>query len=88
MAPAADVSEVCDVISRWRLTLEITRTPPSARRARKQPRAQGPSPAPPPVFNLPTATHSSPSTPRFFPNPNPTPAATPYPKFHCHSYLR
>ncbi|KAK6995636.1 hypothetical protein R3P38DRAFT_2567174 [Favolaschia claudopus] len=64
MAPAADVSEVCDVISRWRLTLDIVRTPPSARRARKQARAHGPPPAPPPIFSLLTPAHSSPSTPR------------------------
>jgi hypothetical protein len=40
MAPASDVAEVCNIIARWRLTLDITRTPQSARRARKQPRCQ------------------------------------------------
>ncbi|KAK6984171.1 hypothetical protein R3P38DRAFT_2576557 [Favolaschia claudopus] len=62
MAPADDVSQVCDVIMRWRLTLDIVRTPPSARRARKQPRSSVP---PPPLapFTLPL-TQQNPSTPR------------------------
>ncbi|KAJ7028827.1 hypothetical protein C8F04DRAFT_1289473, partial [Mycena alexandri] len=36
MCADSDVVEVCDIISRWRLTLEIRRTPQSARRPQKR----------------------------------------------------
>ncbi|KAJ7431902.1 hypothetical protein FB451DRAFT_1318337 [Mycena latifolia] len=50
MAPASDVAEVCDIISRWRLTLDIARTPQSARRPRKQTHRDPVPITPQPVF--------------------------------------
>jgi hypothetical protein len=51
MAAASDVSDVCDIIARWRLTLDIVRTPQSERRTRKQPRSLPTTPlTPQPVF--------------------------------------
>ncbi|KAJ7876875.1 hypothetical protein B0H14DRAFT_2713373 [Mycena olivaceomarginata] len=51
LASATDIAEVCQVISGWRLTLEISRTPQSARRQRKQPRTTPAIPlTPQPIF--------------------------------------
>ncbi|KAJ7901006.1 hypothetical protein B0H14DRAFT_2670424 [Mycena olivaceomarginata] len=51
LASATDIAEVCQVISGWRLTLEISRTPQSARRQRKQPRTTPAVPlTPQPIF--------------------------------------
>ncbi|KAJ7791457.1 hypothetical protein B0H14DRAFT_2935254 [Mycena olivaceomarginata] len=51
LASATDIAEVCQVISGWRLTLEISRTPQSARRQRKQPRITPAIPlTPQPIF--------------------------------------
>ncbi|KAJ7748596.1 hypothetical protein B0H16DRAFT_1552613 [Mycena metata] len=62
MAPDSDVAEVCDVIARWRLTLDIRRTPQSARRPRKRTQQAPTAPTPQPVFTQvpPTAPRSSP----------------------------
>ncbi|KAF8139260.1 hypothetical protein K438DRAFT_1880331 [Mycena galopus ATCC 62051] len=64
MAAASDVSEVCDDIARWRLTLESVRTPQSARRARKQPRPFPVPPTPQPVFTPLPAPRLNPPTAR------------------------
>jgi hypothetical protein len=64
MAPASDISEVCDIIARWRLTLDIVRTPQSARRARKQPRSVPVPITPQPVFTPHPAAQPNLPTPR------------------------
>ncbi|KAJ7448109.1 hypothetical protein FB451DRAFT_1289255 [Mycena latifolia] len=68
MASATDVAEVCAVISGWRLTLEISRTPQSAQRQRKQPRTLPVPLTPQPIF--------TPMPPRSARPPLPTPAAS------------
>ncbi|KAJ7707105.1 hypothetical protein B0H14DRAFT_721550, partial [Mycena olivaceomarginata] len=50
MAPDSDVAEVCDVISRWHLTLDIRRTPQSARRPRKRTQQTPVASTPQPIF--------------------------------------
>ncbi|KAJ7017114.1 hypothetical protein C8F04DRAFT_1157447 [Mycena alexandri] len=65
MAPDSDVAEVCDIISRWRLTLDIRRTPQSARRPRKRTQQAAVAPTPQPVF-----THAPPAA---APSPRPSP---------------
>ncbi|KAK7035040.1 hypothetical protein R3P38DRAFT_3184557 [Favolaschia claudopus] len=52
MAAETDVNEVCDVISRWRLTLDIRRTPQSARRPRKRPQTGASPSITQPVFTV------------------------------------
>lgn len=62
MAPASDVSEVCDVIASWRITLEIPRTPQSRRRPRKRGRQTPVPPTPQPVFTpVPSSSQPLPS---------------------------
>ncbi|KAJ7722836.1 hypothetical protein B0H16DRAFT_1599805 [Mycena metata] len=66
LAAETDITQVCGVISGWRLTLNISRTPPSERRQGKQPRTFM-APIAQPVF--------SPMPPR----PSRQPLATPGP---------
>ncbi|KAJ7323632.1 hypothetical protein DFH08DRAFT_1029232 [Mycena albidolilacea] len=68
MAPASNVVEVCDIIVRWRLTLDIMRTPQSACRVRKQLRPQPLPITPQPVFTPQPAALPNPATPRSFGN--------------------
>jgi hypothetical protein len=50
MAPDSDVAEVCNIISRWRLTLDIRRTPQSARRPHKRTQQTPIVSTPQPIF--------------------------------------
>jgi hypothetical protein len=81
LASATDISEVCQVISSWRLTLEISRTPQSARRQRKQPRTT-------PAIPLTLQTVFTPMPPRWTRPSLATPAPSrTYPGYHanpCH----
>jgi hypothetical protein len=53
MAPDSAIAEVCDIISRWRLTLDIRRTPQSARRPKKRTQHNAVAVIPQPVFTPP-----------------------------------
>ncbi|KAJ7819693.1 hypothetical protein B0H14DRAFT_3472864 [Mycena olivaceomarginata] len=63
MAAASDVSDVCDIIARWRLTLDIVRTPQSERRTRKQPRSLPTTPLTPQQVFTPIPAALGPPTP-------------------------
>ncbi|KAJ7037881.1 hypothetical protein C8F04DRAFT_1180008 [Mycena alexandri] len=63
MAPDADIAEVCDIISSWRLTLDIRRTPQSARRPHKRAQQAPVVPTPQPIF-APVPPASPRSSPR------------------------
>jgi hypothetical protein len=65
LAVDSDISEVCDIIARWRLTLEIRRTPQSARRPHKRTQQDAVSVFPQPVFTpLPPVVPQSNPSPR------------------------
>ncbi|KAJ7795465.1 hypothetical protein B0H14DRAFT_2919235 [Mycena olivaceomarginata] len=92
LASATDIAEVCQVISGWRLTLEISRTPQSARRQRKQPRITPAIPlTPQPIFTpMPPRSARPPlaapaSPPDLGCNPTPSNRQNPPPSFPIYS---